>query len=328
VGDVVMATPALRALRGAHPGAEIVLEGRPSLEGLVRGLPSVDVFLPDPGAGLGDTWRRVRRLRAGRFDWAVLLPDSVRAATAPFLARIPVRVGYARDPLRRLLLTRALDPPREGGRRLPLSMIERYLRLTRVLDCSDRGDAPELAVDGRARTRVAARLAAAGMRAGEGYFVVTPGASFGSSKLWPTESFAKAADAIARSHGLRPVLAPGPGEEQIAVRIRAAMGERAVCLADPPTRLDELVALVAGARLHLGNDTGPRHVAVALSVPTVVVMGPTDARHTAHHLERQRVLREPVECSPCHRKTCPIDHRCMTRISPDRVVEAASELLR
>ncbi len=96
VGDVVMATPALRALKAAHPQAEIVLEARPFMRELVDGLPTVDAFLPDGGRGVRAALSRASRLRAGRFDWAVLLPDSVRAAAAPFLARIPVRIGYAR----------------------------------------------------------------------------------------------------------------------------------------------------------------------------------------------------------------------------------------
>jgi heptosyltransferase-2 len=324
VGDVVMATPALRALRRAHPRAEITLAGRPFLAGLLHGLPSLDAFLPDAGRG---SLARARELRRRRFDWAVLLPDSTRAALGPFLARVPVRAGYAREPLRRALLTLALPPPTQAGRRVPISMIERYLRITRALGCPDAGVATELAVDAGARERVAKRLAEAGLAPGERALVVTPGASFGASKLWPPESFAAAADAIARRHGLRAVLAPGPGEEPIARRISEAMAEPAILLADPPTSLAELVALVAGAALQLGNDTGPRHVAVACGVPAVVVMGPTDPRHTAHLLERQRVLREEVACSPCHLKVCPIDQRCMTRLRPERVAAAAAELL-
>lgn len=327
VGDVVMATPALRALRAAWPGAEIVLEGRPFLTGLARGMPGVDAFLPDPGKGPFATWARARRLAARRFDQALLLPDSVRAATAPFLARIPVRAGYARDPLRRALLTRALPPPSEGGRRVPIPMVERYLRITRALGCPDAGERTELRVDAEAAARVAGRLARTGVSPDAPRLVVTPGASFGSSKLWPPAHFAAAADTIAQRHGLRVVLAPGPGEEALAREVAARMKEPAAVLDDPPTRLDELLALIAGARLHLGGDTGPRQMAVATGVPTVVVMGPTDPRHSAHSLERQRVLREPVECSPCHLKTCPIDHRCMTRIGPERAAAAADELL-
>jgi heptosyltransferase-2 len=322
-----MATPALRALRRAHPAAQITLSGRRWTGELLAGIGSFDHFLPEAPRGLGPLAAQARALRAGRFDWAVLLPDAVRAALPPWLARVPLRVGYARDPLRRALLTRALQPPGEGGQRAPISMIERYLRITRALGCADAGAQLDLAVHAQARARVAERLAALGVRADEPLVVVAPGARFGSSKLWPPQHFARAADALADKLGARIALAPGPGEEPIARAIAAQMRARALELSEPPTTLPELAALVARARLLLCNDTGARHIAVALGTPVVTLMGPTDPRHTAHLLERQRVLREPVECSPCHLKTCPIDHRCMTRLSPERAVEAALELV-
>ncbi len=322
-----MSSPALRALRAAHPAAEIVLEGLPRHAELGSHLPGVNAFLPDRQRGVGAWLARTQRLRQRGFDWAVLLPDSVRSALAPALARIPVRAGYARDPARRSLLTVWLDPPREGGRRLAISMIERYLRITRALGCDDCGEALELAVPDQAREELDNRLWAAGVERSEGLLVVTPGASFGSSKLWPSQYFAQACDELVRRRGLRAVLAPGPGEERIARDIAAAMQTRPLELCDPPVSLGELVALIERARLVLTNDTGPRHIAVARERPVVVLMGPTDTRHTGHLLERQRVLREDVECSPCHKKTCPIDHRCMTRLLPARVVNAAEELL-
>ena len=327
VGDAVMATPVFRALRAAHPDAEIVLEGRPALEGLLRGLGSFDAYLPDPASGVRATLARARRLRAGDFDWAVLLPDSPRAALGPFLAGIPRRVGYARDPLRRALLTEALPTPRTRGARLPVPMTERYLRITRRLGCPDRGAGLELAVDPAVAERCEAQLRGLGLEPGRPRLLVTPGASFGASKLWPPEHFAAACDGIARKLGLAPVLAPGPGEVAIAERIAATAQEPVPVFADRSPDLEQLKALVAGAALVLTNDTGPRHVAVALDRPAIVLMGPTDPRHTAQHLERQRVLREEVECSPCQLKVCPIDHRCMTRLAPERAVDAAEELL-
>lgn len=327
VGDAVMATPALRALRAAHPGAEIAVEGRPALAELLRGLPSFDRFLPDASHGLVSSCMRARRLRAEGFDEAVLLPDSVRAALGPWLARIPRRVGYARDPLRRALLSEALAPPRANGRRLPVPMTERYLRITRQLGCPDRGSELELALDPDACARCEERLRGLGLRSGEAVCAVTPGASFGASKLWPVQHFAAACDGLARRLSLVPVLAPGPGEEAIAARIAALARERVLAWTGPSPGLGELKALVARSALVLTNDTGPRHIAVALGRPVVVLMGPTDPRHTAQHLGRQRVLREDVACSPCQLKRCPIDHRCMTRLSPARAVAAAEELL-
>jgi heptosyltransferase-2 len=324
VGDAVMATPALRALRAAHPDAWIGVEGRPALEGLLAGLPSFDAFLPDPSRPL---FARVRALRAVHADWAVLLPDSPRAALAPFLAGIPRRAGYARDPLRRLLLTDALEPPRAAGRRVPISMIERYLRVTSRLGCPEQGTQLELHVDPEAAERVAKDLARRGAREDARVLLVAPGAAFGSSKLWPPAHFARACDALARSHRLLPVLVPAPGELAIARDVAARMGERPIVVAEPEATLAELKAWVARASLLLTNDTGPRQIAVALGRPVVVLMGPTDPRHTAHHLERQRVLREDVACSPCHHRSCPIDHRCMTRLTPERAQAAAAELL-
>jgi len=327
VGDAVMATPVLRALRAAHPQAEIVAEARPVLEDLLCGLSSFDRFLADPRAGARGLLERSRRLRDAGFDWAVLLPDSQRAALAPALAGIPRRAGYARDPLRRLLLTDALPVPRSQGKRIAVPMTERYLRITRALGVPDRGQALELAVDDGARERVAQRLADHGVSVDEPIAVVTPGANFGGSKLWPTAHFAAACDGLRRRLGLRAVLSPGPEEQEIARAIAGASREDTVALVDPSPGLQELKALVERSRLVLTNDTGPRHVAVALGRPAVVLMGPTDPAITHQHMERQRVLREEVDCSPCQLKKCPIDHRCMTRLQPERAIAAAEELL-
>jgi lipopolysaccharide heptosyltransferase II len=327
IGDAVMATPALRALRAAWPGAEIALEGRPAVGALLRGLASFDRFLPDPGGGPRPMLARARAIRRGRFDWAVLLPDSPRAALGPFLARVPRRVGYARDPLRRSLVNDSLAPPRERGRLAAVAMTERYLRITRHLGCADRGDRLELAVGPAAEEQLARQLAAHGVADDERLLVVTPGAAFGPAKRWPPGHFAAAAELLARGLGLLPVLAPAAGEAGLARAIAAALRVRAVALVDPAPELERLKALVARAALVLTNDSGPRQIAVALGRPAVVVMGPSDPGHSAQHLERQRVLREPAPCSPCGLRRCPIDHRCMTRLRPERVLAAAEELL-
>jgi heptosyltransferase-2 len=123
------------------------------------------------------------------------------------------------------------------------------------------------------------------------------------------------------------VLAGAASEAALARAITASLRVRSVALADPDLDLERLKALIRRAALVLTNDSGPRQVAVALGRPAVVVMGPSDPGHTAQHLERQRVLREPVPCSPCGLRRCPIDHRCMTRLRPERALAAAEELL-
>jgi heptosyltransferase-2 len=328
VGDVVMATPALRALRCGLPDAHIIVEGRGFLSGLLAGLDSFDEFVTAPGRGLGELWRHGRQLAQRRLALALLLPDAARAAVPTWIARVPRRVGYSRDPARRLLLTDALSPPRNpDGSRRPIPMVERYLAITRRVDCDLADPRVELAVDEATRHSVRGRLATQQHESGKNYAVVTPGASFGASKLYPPESFARACDGLIVECDLSIVFAPGPGEEQLCRHVVELMHHDALVLADPVTTLAEHKALLADAALAVSNDTGPRHMAVALGVPTVTLMGPTDPRHTEYQLDRQRVLREDVECSPCHEKICPIDHRCMTRLAPERIVAAAADLL-
>lgn len=330
VGDVVMATPALEALRRGLPGASITVEGRGFLAGLLDGLDSFDAFLPAPARGWRATLAHGRRLAAGRFDLAVLLPDSARVALAPRLASIPRRVGYARDLLRRSLLTDALAPPRTpDGKRLPIPMVERYLAITRAVGCDLAEPVTRLVVRDATRTALHERLTAEGVDPRRPYLVLSPGASFGASKLYPADQLAEAAREVAQSADLAVLLAPGPGEEPLCHEVVARLGPdvAARVLDEPVTSLAELAALIADARLLISNDTGPRHIAVALDTPVVTILGPTDRRHTDYQLSRQRVLREDVDCSPCHEKVCPIDHRCMTRLAPARVTAAALELL-
>ena len=328
VGDVVMCTPALRALRAGHPQAEILVEGKGFQRGMITALSSVDGFIPDPGRRPADLLQHGRLLARERFDWAVLLGESERAAAPAFLARIPVRAGYGRGLLRRAMLTHRLPRPKgRDGDPLAFSMIERYSRVTRALGLPDHGSHMDLAVTAAARTAVAARLSAEGLDAEARLITVVVGAAFGSSKMWPPGHFAAACDALFERHGWRAVLAPGPGEEALADEVAALAKHPVLSITQPVLDLCELAALLERSELVVSNDTGPRSMAVALGLPVIVAVGPIDDAYTRHHLKRQRVLMADVHCRPCHHQVCPTDHRCMTRITPDQLVSAAEELL-
>jgi heptosyltransferase-2 len=329
VGDVVMATPVLDVLRAQLPGAHITVEGRGFLQGLLKGLGSFDAFLPAPGKRWRDGWTHGQALKAESFDGALLLTDSQRTALPPWLAGIRVRAGYGRDVVRRSLLTHHMPPPKDArGKRIPVPMVDRYADLLPLLGIARPDPTPRtrLEIDDAARREVAMRLMKSGVGASP-YLVVSPGASFGASKLYPPPQYSAALDGIVKATDLLVVLAPGPGEEALCVEVAEGMNGHGVVLKDPVTSLAELAALISASELLVGNDTGPRHMAVALGVPAVTLLGPTDERHTAFQLEHQRVLREDVDCSPCHEKICPLDHRCFTRLDPERVVTAATELL-
>jgi heptosyltransferase-2 len=151
--------------------------------------------------------------------------------------------------------------------------------------------------------------------------VLAPGASFGPSKIWPPASFAQVGDALARA-GAQVVLVGAPGERALAHSIAGAMRSPVADLAGD-LDLGALKAVIRSARVFVGSDAGARHVAVAFGVPCIVLMGPTSLAKTNLTLERVRVLTADVGCRPCYLRECPIDHRCMTRIEPERVVAAA-----
>ncbi|QDV05699.1 ADP-heptose--LPS heptosyltransferase 2 [Planctomycetes bacterium Poly30] len=329
VGDVVMCTPAMRAVRQAFPDAELVVEGKDYQADLVVGLDSVDRFLVDPGRGAKDIWSRSRLVKKEGFDWAILFGESERVAAAPYLARIPVRAGYGRGFLRRSLLTHDIPRPRDDeGKLLAFSMIQRYLNITRMLGIPDAGDRMETPVYDGARATVRRRLAEVGVQDEDQIVTVIAGAAFGSAKMWPPEQYAAACDQLLEQRGWKTVLAPGPGEEQIGHEVAKHSKHGIHLIIDPTLRLSELAALLVRSEIALSNDTGPRSMAVALGLPVVVPIGPTEDGHTRHHLGRQRVLIEDIECRPCRERICPLGHHeCMTKITPERMVAAVDDLV-
>lgn len=324
-GDVIMATPGFRALRAGFPAARITLHLRESQLPLLAGAPWFDELLPVRSWGQ----RGLAPLREGlalrarrRYDLGLCLPDSFSSA---LLMRAAVRgrvVGYRRGG-RSLLLHQAvsLPPAKRGERGGPMLPRELHvLGLVQALGCEPLGTRLALFTTAEEEEEAARALAAEGVAEGEPLAVLAPGASYGPSKLWPAGHFARAADALA-AHA-RIVLVGAPAERALAGEVAGAMRARAADLSGR-IGLGALKAVVRRARVALCNDAGVRHVAVAFGVPCVVLMGPTSLEKTALNLERVSVLVEDVPCRPCYLRECPIDHRCLTRITPERAVAAA-----
>jgi len=194
------------------------------------------------------------------------------------------------------------------------------LGLVEAVGCPTRGTQLELFVTPEERQEAARALSDAGVSESDPIVVIAPGASYGPSKQWPPGHFARAADALAGQ--ARIVLLGAPGERALAAAVSGAMRTQAADLSGR-IGLGALKAVVKRARVAICNDAGLRHVAVAFGVPCVVLMGPTSLEKTALNLERVTVLVEDVSCRPCYLRECPIDHRCLTRIAPERAVAAA-----
>ncbi len=325
-----MATPALKAIRMGFPTSHIAWLVKPYSKKAIEALPYCDEVLEyddkDQARGVDGFLSWVIRLRRKKFDLAVVLPNSFSSALMVFLAGIKRRVGYSREG-RGLILTDPIEPMRDGSKIVPLAMVEYYLRLTDALECPRVTMAPELSISPDAKQKALNILEQLGVDKKRMTVIVIPGAAYGSSKCWRPAYFAQVADHLIEAYGCNVLIVPGPEEIGIAREIEATMQNRPFSLAEPIVPLDTLMALIQSSSLVITNDTGPRHFAVAFNKPVVVIMGPTDPRYTNLNLERTIVLRENLDCSPCHLKTCPRDHRCMTAITPDTVIEASEKLI-
>ncbi len=352
LGDAVLSAPALQRLREAKPRARITLLAPEKLAGLWQGQSFLDdLLLFSPGDNL---WQTARRLRARQFSAAVAFPNSLRAALELWLAGIPQRAGYAR-PGRTLFLTNPL-PPRPGAtpmRRRSSGEIRRlaaggqtppplppsahhlydYLRLVAALGASAEPLPPRITISQEEAEKTAARLGLPAARPDRPFLGLNPGAAYGPAKRWPVESFIAAGIAIHRATECRWIIFGGPSDREIAHFISTGLGQhlpsQPVINLAGQTTLRELAAALKSCRLLLTNDSGPMHLAASLGTPVVVPFGSTSPEMTGPVWSAgAQILRAPgIACSPCFRRECPIDFRCMKGIAPEAVVAAALRAL-
>jgi len=351
LGDAVMTTPALLRLREKFPGAHIALLAPEKLRELWLHHPAVDEII---SFAADETVLAVaKKLRAGNFDLALVLPNSPRSAIEALLAGIPQRVGYGR-PWRNFFLTQAIAP-RAGAvkmrkrtaaeiRQLVATdmnrrnddhaftsaatashQIHEYLHLVAALGANAEPHAPQLAVTPEeidaARNKFGLNKIAAPI------FGLNPGAEYGPAKRWPVEKFIAAAKEIQQRTNCVWILFGGKSDAVITRQIESAIGNppAAVFNLAGKTSLSELMALLKLCRVILTNDTGPMHVAAALGTPVVVPFGSTSPELTGPGLPgdpRNHLIKLDAPCAPCFLRECPIDFRCMNGISVDSVVKA------
>lgn len=329
LGDAVMSIPALREIRRSFSGWEIAVLARPWVADLYRREDFCDRILTYENqsrhAGVRGKLRLAGELRRERFDCAVLLQNAFDAALLAWAARIPRRIGYARDG-RRALLTQAVAVPRAGE--IPAHQRYYYLELLRRAGLIESvPECREIRLSGAAQAAEFGRTLwrRFGLPA-ERWIGVSPGAAFGGAKRWLPERFAESASRLAAELDAEIAVFGSLAEAELCESVAARAGPRAHSLAGKTT-LAEFIDLAATCTVYLTNDSGPMHVASALRVPTVAIFGATDHVATGPTSDWARIVREPVECSPCLLRECPIDHRCMTRVESAAVVDEARTLL-
>ena len=325
VGDAVMTTPAIAGIRKTFPTAKISLLVKPWVAGVFEGSPHIDeILLYDQEgrhAGLSGLLRLAHELRDYRFDVAILLQNAFEAALLTSLARIPHRVGYKTQG-RGFLLTKAVLPDHSTR---ALHHVEYYQTLLSVSGWLEGEQPPILYLSSGAEERAQALLGEEGVRSEESLVAFNPGSTYGSAKRWPADRYAALADRLVEELGVRVLLtgAHADGAVARAVRSITRYPERVIDLTGR-TDIQLLAAVLKRSAVFVTNDTGGMHIGAAVGVPVVAIFGPTDPKTTSPvgpHL----LLRHPVSCSPCLLQECPIDHRCMTGISVEKVLSCVIE---
>jgi heptosyltransferase-2 len=321
IGDAVMTTPALGAIRAAFPSSEIVLAANPAVAELMSPHPSCDrVIVYDkkgPHGGMVGLWKFSRLVSKERFDLAILFQNAIEAAIIARLAGIKMRAGYNTDG-RGMLLTHAVRITKEARK---LHHTQYYTSMLEALGISP------------ADRRVCLQCTNQEMRWAESvlgpgrWAAINPGAAYGSAKRWYPERFGQVADALSSEFGLKSVLVGGPGEAGISQEIEAGMRTKPLNLIGR-TSVRQLLAVLSSVELVVTNDSGPMHIASAFDRPIVALFGPTDHSTTSPLCSRSILVRKETECAPCLKRQCPTDHRCMTGIFVNDVLDAVMTLMR
>jgi heptosyltransferase II len=349
LGDAVMTTPALLRLREKYPDAHIALLTPEKLAELWLNHPAINETIAF--SSNASAFSVAKKLRAGRFETALVLPNSPRSALEVFLAGVPNRIGYSR-PWRNWFLTKAVAPRADAVRMHKRTVSEikaltaadppsarkpqfsstphqsrEYLHLAAALGAIDEPLPAALFVTPQ---EVDAARQKFGLSAiSSPIFGINPGAEYGPAKRWPIERYIAAAKEIQKKTNCAWLVFGGRNETDLAGQIHSTLAGSAIFNVAGQTSLRELMSLMKLCRIFLTNDTGPMHVAAALCVPVIAIFGSTSSELTAPLVPNEsmlKILRSDVPCSPCFLRECPIDFRCMNGITIEEVVDAVESL--
>jgi heptosyltransferase-2 len=322
LGDAVLALPAIGALREAYRDAHLTIAAPASVAAVFRedtdAAPDEVLELPASRAGV------TAALRGGRFDLGVLFPNSFRSALQLWRAGVPARWGYATSG-RGMLLTQRVRRPRAADAPHQSDYYRVLVEHLGVAVAADR--APRLRPSTASTARADALLGERHVDRHGLIVALAPGAAYGQAKQWPPDRLAELAARLVTASGATCVLVGAaydrPAARAIESWLRAHASDTAARVVDLVgcTSLGALVGVTARASVFVSNDSGAMHLAAALGRPVVAVFGPTNERAT-RPIGEHDVIVEDVFCRPCMLRDCPIDHRCMKRITVDRVFAA------
>lgn len=325
IGDAVMTTPAITIIRENFPHAEITILANEPVSQLFLFHPGIDRIITferhGKHSGVLGKWRLASELRKYAFDLAIIFPSSFDSALVPWLAGIPRRIGKCSDG-RTLLLTDSYKPETVNA---SCHEVDCYLNLLMHFGIEGKTAPLNLLVTAKEESEALAILHSCNITDNDFIIGINPGASYGSAKRWYPERFAGVARQLASRWGAKILIFGGPGEAAIAADIEKHLNGNATNIAGK-TSVRELMALIKRCNFFVTNDSGPMHIAAAFDVPLVAIFGSTEHTGTSPYSNKSVVVRNQVDCAPCKLRECPTDHRCMTTVTEDSVINAALEL--
>jgi len=326
VGDAIMTTPVIRAVRKNYPKARITALAKPWVIPVYENNPYLDEIMvyDNEGChkrGMG-TLRLSQDIRTRGFDLAILMQNAFEAALLAFLAGIPERVGYNTD-ARTLLLNRSvrMDPAQKKKH-----LIAYYIGILEGVGLRPDGMNPDLFISDQDKDFAQHLLDEKGLGHGTSVIGINPGATGGTAKRWFPERYAELSRNLADQYKTKILIFGGPADHELGEKIAAVANHSCINIAGK-TNLSQAFALINVCNLFVTNDSGLMHAAAALDIHQVAVIGSTDPVATAPFSDKSVMVRVPVSCSPCLKKECPIDHKCMDLISVDRVLQICKNIL-
>jgi heptosyltransferase II len=316
LGDMVMAVPFLHSLRQATNG-DLWALGKSSAMHLYNGLGLFNRFIPQDDKDVIGFLDRVSNVKNMKFARSVILPHSFRSALLFFLASVDERIGYARN-RRGFMLTEKV----EEEKRVIDSTVEHYLRILDKLRIERSIETPILKVTDHEEQRFDEKY----LNIFGDYVVFIVGAQYGPAKRWPDTYFSTLADMITSTFPVKILMLPGKGEEKVVEEVLKNV-KNVDRVFSESMGITDLKVCLSRASAVVSNDTGPRHISSALSVPTVVIMGPMDERYTCYPNGFTHTVSKDVPCRPCNMRRCDKEHECLRGIEPSTVMATVKEVL-
>jgi len=326
MGDAILCTPALSAIRNHFKTCKITFLATDVVRSILSPCNFNDKWLELKD---NNPFKIAKKLKEHKFTYAILFKNSFASAIAVYLAKIPWRIGYARE-WRGFFLTDKLYPMKLRNRKFkPISMVEYYLAIARWLGCKPTNKKLELLIDPQEKQKLSDKFSEVITKNGP-LVIIVPGGAFGPSKCWSSLKFAQTAGRLITKYNATVFISVAPEsiETKIAKDICSSSKHKLINLAETPLSLGQLKALFSIADLVISNDTGPRHIAIALGRKVVTLFGPNNPIWTDTNYENEIQIIGNVHCAPCSKPKCnKSEHLCMESISVEMVCKAAQELL-